>query len=656
MIADIALPIPVGRSFSYNVPDELAPHIFELARVLVPFRHRETAGVVVALRDGEDEGRKSVAGMLDFFPLLSDGLPALLQWSSSFYVTPAGIAYKHALPSAGDLERFLSVESADRPDVNGLPLRKAIRKLGRTRLMQLHRDGLLALRETLTGQTFAPPAPAPRRPEGIEREKTLLIDSVEERLAYYNRVIPDHLGRGGNVLVLIPDYYAAGAWFAGRLKETWGNRVLWFSSGTPVKQRMETWFRSRRECGNIVLGNKSCVFLPLYGLSLLIVERCDDDEYKNEEGFKFNAVRVAVERAQLKEASIVLGCAACSIDAIHLARTGGFDLNCNEWPTRAGYAESTTNVSSRSTGEIIDLITAEAGEAARQSTRVAIYTPRKDQGFYLKCHACRETLVCPGCGEPLGYNRETGDLACPACGTRLPYEGTCPQCGSNAVSFSRIGALFIEEHLRRTHPDLSATRITGDSLKKEMAAIRRPRRQGDGSILVGTQSLSKLYSLHVDKLLLAGWEELRTMGGYRSEERMHQVLLNILDALTPRSVMSYSAKKEPADPRDYLDISSFTDRELKKRREAQFPPFVRVFLLEARARTAARADSTLKKARKVIADAGLEGALLGTLPIERPPYHIRRLILKGNEDLLRDTFEKLHDIPGVDIEADPVSF
>lgn len=161
MIADIALPIPVGRSFSYNVPDELAPHIFELARVLVPFRHRETAGVVVALRDGEDEGLKSVAGMLDFFPLLSDGLPALLQWSSSFYVTPAGIAYKHALPSAGDLERFLSVESADRPDVNGLPLRKAIRKLGRTRLMQLHRDGLLALRETLTGQTFAPASPGP---------------------------------------------------------------------------------------------------------------------------------------------------------------------------------------------------------------------------------------------------------------------------------------------------------------------------------------------------------------------------------------------------------------------------------------------------------------------------------------------------------------
>ncbi|NLT24307.1 MAG: hypothetical protein GXX82_14800 [Syntrophorhabdus sp.] len=655
MIVDVALPIPVGRSFSYRVPGELAPHIFELARVLVPFRHRETAGVVVALKDGGGEGLKSVAGVLDFFPLLSHELPALVRWSSLFYVTPGGIAFKYALPSAGDLERFLSVESASRADVDGLPLRKAIRKLGRTELMRLHRDGLLDLRETLTGEIFAPPVPAPPGPDGSGGEKVLLIDSVEERLAHYERVISDHLGRGGNVLFLVPDYHAAGVWFTKRLREAYGPRVLWFSSGTPVKQRMETWFRSRREGGHVVLGNRNCVFLPLHGLSLIIVERCDDDEYKNEEGFKFNAVRVAVERARLAKASVVLGSAACSIDAIHLARTQGFGITCNEWPTRGDYAERTTSVPSRSTGEIIDHLSAEAGEAARHGTRVAVYVPRKDQGSYLKCHACRETLSCPGCGEALTYDRQAGNLVCPGCGARLAYEGTCPQCGSSAIGFSRIGIVFIEEHLRRAWPHLTITRITGDSLRKEAAAIRAPRK-GGAAVLVGTQSLSKLYTLPVDRLLLAQWEELRKMGGYRSEERTHQILLNLLDALTPRSIISYSAGKEPADPRDYLEISSFIERELKKRGEAHFPPFARVFLLEARGKTAARADATLAKVRKVITDGGLEGALLGTLPLEKPPYHIRRVILKGDEALLRDVFEELRDIPGVDIEADPLSF
>jgi len=655
MIADVALPIPVGRSFSYKVPDELSPHVFELARVLVPFGHRETTGVVIVLRDGEEDGLKSVAGVLDLFPLLSDELPALLQWSSSFYVTPAGIAYKHALPSAPDMERFLSVESAGRVDVDGLPLRKAIRRLGRTGLLHLYGNGLLRLRETLTGETFAPPVPALLRPQGTEAEKTLLIDSVEERIAYYNRVIPGHLGQDGNVLVLVPDYHAAGAWFMKRFKEVYGPRVLWFSSGTPLKQRMETWFRSRREGGYVILGNRNCVFLPLHGLSLIIVERCDDDEYKNEEGFKFNAVRVAVERARLKEASIVLGSAASSIDAIHLARTNGFGITCNEWPTRGGYGERTSSVSSRSTGEIIDHLSAEAGEAALQDTRIAIYTPRKDQGSYLKCHACRETFSCPGCGETLTYERETGSLSCPGCGARLVYEGICPQCGSSAIGFSRIGIDFIEKHLRKAHSHLNITRITGDSIRKEIAAALRPRKPGT-AVLVGTQSLSKFYGFSADRLLLSQWEELRKMSGHRSEERTHQVLLNLLDALTPRSIVSYSTRKEPADPRDYLEISSFVEEELKKRREARFPPFVRIFLLEARGKTVGRADAALGKVRKVIADAGLEGALLGTLPLERPPYHIRRLILRGDDELLRDTFEQLHDIPGVDIEADPLSF
>jgi primosomal protein N' (replication factor Y) len=565
------------------------------------------------------------------------------------------VVFKHALPSAGDLERFLAVEAAGAADLDGLSLKKAIRRFGRTRVLRLYYEGLLNLRETLTGKIFAAPVPAPAGNDGIEKDKVLLIDSVEERLAYYNTIIPGHLGRGGNVLVLVPDYYAAGAWFTKKLKETYGSSVLWFGSGTPLKQRMETWFKSRREGGHIVLGNKSCVFLPLYDLSLVIVERCDDDEYKNEEGFKFNSTRVAVERARIKDASIVLGSAASSIDAIHLARSGGFTINCNEWTARAGYAERTTNVSSRSTGEIIDRLGAEAAQAAREGMRVAIYTPRKDYGAYLKCHACKETLDCPACGGPLNYDKETASLTCPACSTRFPYEGVCLQCGSNTISFSRIGTIFVEEHLRRNQPALDVTRITGDSLKKEIAAIRKLDDR-DGAILVGTQSLSKLYQFPVDKLFLTGWEELRKMGGYRSEEKTHQVLLNLLDALTPRLIFSHSARREPADLREYLDLARFFERELQKRREAQFPPFVRVFLVEARARTAARADTILKKVRTVITDGGLEWALFGTLPLDRPPYHIRRVILKGDEELLRDAFRQFYDIPGVEIEADPVSF
>jgi primosomal protein N' len=69
--------------------------------------------------------------------------------------------------------------------------------------------------------------------------------------------------------ILVPDYYAAGAWFARMLKETFAPRPV-FSSGTPVKQRWRLVPGPPRG-GHIVLGNKNCVFLPLHGLSLIIV-------------------------------------------------------------------------------------------------------------------------------------------------------------------------------------------------------------------------------------------------------------------------------------------------------------------------------------------------------------------------------------------------
>ncbi len=655
MIADIALPIPVGKSFSYTVPDELTPYIFTLSRVLVPFRYKEAAGVVVAIHDGDGAGLKSIAGVLDFFPLVDEELAALVEWSSSFYVTPPGLVFKYALPPVSDLQRFLVTGTADNSlaDMNGLPLRKAVRKFGDSRILRLYSQKELSLHDTLTNGDFRAMLPHTGREHG--GEKTLLVDSVENRLKYYNTLISDHLGGGGNVLILLPDYYAAGAWFTKRLKEIYGPRLLWFASGVPVKERMETYFKVRREGGYVVLGNKNSVFLPIRDLSLIIVERHDDDEYKNEEGFKFNPVRVAVERASLHSASIVLGSGACALDMIHLARARGFTVTCNEWLASGGYTEKLARVGSRSAGEILDNISRYAGEPAVSGVRIAVYTPRKDYGAYLKCHVCKETFTCPDCGGPLNYDRDRDIMSCSGCAGEFPYQGACPHCGSNMIGFSRIGALFVEEHIRRTAPGLNVVRITGDSLKKEISAVRKLSTK-EGVVLVGTQSLSKLYGFHVDKLILAGWEELRKMGGFRSDEKTHQVIANLIDALTPAEILCHSGKREPADPGEYLHISAFCAKELKRRREADFPPFVRVFLVQARKKTAASADAVLKKIRQIISEEGLDGALFGTLPFKKPPFHMWKVILKGNEHLMGKAFRRFYDIPGVEIEADPNNF
>lgn len=653
MIADITLPIPVGKSFSYSVPIDIAPYIAVLSRVRVPFHQRDAIGTVVGLREGDDPRLKAIIEPLDFFPLIDNELTELAGWASSFYLTPSGLVMKYALPPLRDIERYLVIGQTHNTSVNeGTPLNKMVKKLGHARLVQLFVQGAFDLRDIFTRDAFTAPCTVDSQTQGLGAGSILFTDSLERRFERYISLIGSHIEKNGNILFFLPDHYAAGSYFSDRLTALYGERVLWFSSGVPVKQRMETYFRTRREGGYVVLGNKSLVFLPARNVSLIIVERCDDDEYRNEESFTFNAARMAVERTRLKGIPFILGSAVCSIDTMAYARENEVILECNDWLTAKG--PTIKNVGSRSSGELLDRVLTDVMATVQGGGKVAVYAPRKEYGSFLRCHACREDLTCPKCGGHLEYDRARDVMLCTGCAAQYPYSDTCPHCGSNMIEFARIGATFIYDHLSRTAPWVGATMITGDSLKKELSALRKS--PDHAACLVGTQVLSKMYGHHVSRLILADWEELRKMSGFRSEEKTHQVICNLIDALTPDEIISHSRTRHPADLAPYLKITDFYENELKKRIDADFPPFTRIFLIEARAKTQPAADRALAKVTAVISAHGLNSHIFGTVPGNKPSFHTWRTILKGPKDLLNEVFTDLYNIPGVEIEADPPNF
>jgi primosomal protein N' (replication factor Y) (superfamily II helicase) len=652
MIADIALPIPVGKHFSYSVPDDILPYISQWSRVRVPFHQRDAVGVVADLKEGDPTGLKPVIEPLDFFPLIHEELPDLAYWASSFYLAPLGLVMKYVLPPVRDIERYLVAgEAAGHKDDVRIPLGKMIKRSGRLKLMELFRQGSLVLNEGLSLAGFSPAAPWILNKQDEMAGHTILIDSIEKRLERYISLIGPCLENNENILFLLPDHHAAGAYFSQKMKELYGDRVLWFGSGIPVRQRMETYFRARHEGGHIILGNKSLVFLPARNLSLIIAERYDDEEYRNEESFKFNAVRTAVERARLRGIPILLGGAACSLDILYHTSKNGSALHFRaaDGPLNLGEIKR-----SRSSGELLDRLCADIEDVAGHGMNVAVYAPRKEYGSYLKCQACREDLVCEKCGSPLDYDRGENGFHCPSCDSAHPYTETCPLCGSRMIGFARIGASFIYDHISRNVPGVRATLITGDSLKKELSVLRKNTR--DPQCLVGTQVLSKLYGHHYDKLFLVDWEELRKMSGFRSDEKTHQVLSNLIDALTPDEIVCYSKQKKSVDIAPYLNAAQFYATELKKRKDAEFPPFARMFTIEARAKTRGAVDRALAKVKTVISSNNLDPFVFGTVPGDRHPFHIWKTLLKGPEDLLTKSFTALYTIPGIEIDPDPPNF
>ena len=161
---DVAVPLPVQRTFTYEAPEELPRGV----RVLVPFGPRRVIGLVTG--PGEQGGRelKAVVDVLDEVPLVAPPLLDLAGWIADHYLAPPGECYRLALPPSGlRASRAVVRLSTDRglpaddPVVRALaegPLRLSTlaHRLGRdpaARVLRLRREGVVSLEQELARAT-----------------------------------------------------------------------------------------------------------------------------------------------------------------------------------------------------------------------------------------------------------------------------------------------------------------------------------------------------------------------------------------------------------------------------------------------------------------------------------------------------------------------
>lgn len=126
LLAEVAVPVPLGRAFSYQVPAELASRVVPGARVLCEFGRRRMLAVVLDVAEREppiDPARiKAIAAVLDARPVLEPELLAFLQELAAYYFAPIGEVLRLALPA---VERTQAREL----EAQGLFDEKAIKKV-----------------------------------------------------------------------------------------------------------------------------------------------------------------------------------------------------------------------------------------------------------------------------------------------------------------------------------------------------------------------------------------------------------------------------------------------------------------------------------------------------------------------------------------------
>ena len=116
---DVALPLPIPRTFTYAVPDGLSSSVLPAGtRVLVPFQRDERIGWVVGPARGRAPHRvRPVLDVLDCEPSVPGDVLRLCRWMEEYYCTPLGVALKAALPAVlSDVSRdYLSLTGPATP-------------------------------------------------------------------------------------------------------------------------------------------------------------------------------------------------------------------------------------------------------------------------------------------------------------------------------------------------------------------------------------------------------------------------------------------------------------------------------------------------------------------------------------------------------------
>ena len=291
------------------------------------------------------------------------------------------------------------------------------------------------------------------------------------KTAVYLSAMQAVLAKGRSAILLVPEIGLTPA-MAADLHQIFGDEVAILHSGFSDDERAEQWKRIRNGESHIVVGTRSAIFAPVPDLALIVVDEEHDHSYKQEEMPRYHARDVAVMRAKMCNAAVVLGSATPSLETYYNAVQGKYRLL--ELPER---------IEKRPLPEveILDMreefqrtkkdealsrkLVEEIGERLERHEQVMVLLNRRGYSAFVLCRECGETVQCKNCAIAMTYHKREHRLVCHYCGYMRPAPKTCPKCGSEYVQYLGTGSEKLEHILHGLFPQARIARLDRDTVR-----------------------------------------------------------------------------------------------------------------------------------------------------------------------------------------------
>jgi primosomal protein N' (replication factor Y) len=654
-LVEVALPVPLFQTFTYALDpaSETAP--VAGSRVVVPFRNKKEIGVCLGPADGAGlrQKAKRIIEIPDDAPALSESMIDLCRWISEYYIVPLGVVLRTALPAAltgseqprpvrkthrivrlrEDLPTLTHREKAFARAPQQRAVFELLESLGGTSTLEhllgslafspsvlkaLEKRGLVridseeidrdpfALREAKPGKPHVPTeaqAEAIAALSAAEAGEVFLLHGITgsgKTLVYIEllREIVDV--RGQTAIVLVPEI-ALTPQTVDRFRAVFGDRIAVLHSALSDGERYDAWLALKRGDRKIAVGARSAIFAPLRNLGAIFVVEERESSYKQGETPRYHAREVAIVRAQLEGAAVVLGSATPSLESWTNAVAGKYRLLT--LPDRVGggrlpkvevvdlrhrpvkLADTSTGPGTGYSAVIRDELDVALASTLMRGEQSILLLNRRGYSAFVQCNDCGNVVVCPNCSITLTVHRAPERLLCHYCSHQEPLQSTCVRCGGITLRHRGMGTQQVERLIADRFPSARIARMDVDTTSGKWAHAEILDRVGSGEvdILLGTQMIAK--GLDFPNVTLVGVVDADVginLPDFRASERCFQLLSQVAGragrgpkggtVLIQTRVPSHHAVR-CALTHDY---ATFVREELEGRVKPAYPPNLRL--------------------------------------------------------------------------------
>ncbi len=406
----------------------------------------------------------------------------------------------------------------------------------------------------------------------------------------YLEAVAACLAQGRQALVLLPEIALTGE-FLERVEARFGAKAAEWHSGVTMTERRRCWRMVGTGGAQLVVGARSALFLPFRDLGLIVVDEEHDTSYKQEDGVLYNARDMAVLRASLAGAQVVLASATPSLESwanVEAGKYARLELTSRFGPAvlpKMGAIDMRTEALAAGTW-ISPTLRRGVAERLERGEQAMLFLNRRGYAPVTLCRACGAQIGCDHCDARMVEHRFLKRLMCHQCGETKPMPVKCPSCEvTGKLAPVGPGVERLAEEATALFPEARIAVLSSDlfgsarALKAHIAGIAA----GGADIVIGTQMVAKGHNFPLLTLVGVIDADLGLQGSdLRAAERTFQLMRQVAGragrAEAPGEALLQTFQPEHPVIRAILggDEEAFWRAEAEERRAAGVPPYGRM--------------------------------------------------------------------------------